>query len=104
MKSLEQLAYILILLAAAIYLWLPLWSPWLMGLGAFGITCCHLYQKYGGNDLRQRRNRKLRHMLGLLYFATAYFMWKGGMDWVVLLLIAVVIEIYTLFVASKGEE
>ena len=104
MKILEQIAYILILLAAGIFLWFPSLAPWLMGVGALGITVNHLMQKYSSGNLRQRRNRKLRHMLGLLYFATAYFMWRGGMDWVVLLLVAVVIEIYTIFVSSKGEE
>lgn len=103
MKILEQIAYIAILLAAGLYLWLPVVAPWLMAAGGLAITACHLYQKYGTGDLRQRRNRRLRHILGLLYMATAYFMWRGGMDWVVLLLIAVVIEIYTLFVASKGD-
>lgn len=103
MKLLEQSAYILILVAAGAYLWLPGVAPWLMGMGALGIMACHLYEKYCSGDLRQRRMRKLRHMLGLLYGVTAYLMWQGGMDWVVTLLIAVVIEIYTLFVASKGE-
>lgn len=104
MKTLEQIAYILILLAAGIYLWLPTLAPWLMGAGALGIIACHLQEKYGTTDLRQRRNRKLRHMLGLIYAVTAYFMWQGGMDWVVVLLVAVVIELYTIFVSSKGGE
>lgn len=104
MKILEQIAYVLILLAAGAYLWLPAVSPWMMGAGALGIIACHLNEKYGGSDLRQRRNRKLRHILGLLYAVTAYLMWQGGMQWVVALLIAVAIELYTIFVVSRNEK
>ncbi len=104
MKTVERIAYLSILLAALLYLWQARLSACLMGLGALGIIVCHLYQKYGTGDLRQRRMRRLRHMLGLVYAVTAYLMWQGGMDWVVTLLVAVVIEIYTLFVASREQQ
>ena len=68
------------------------------------MTAAHLYEKYATADLRQRRNRRLRHLLGLIYLVTAYFMYRQTMEWVVALLIAVVIELYTLFVASRHEE
>lgn len=104
MKYLEQISYILVLLAAAIYLFLPLWSPWLMMAGGLGITACHLTERYGGQNLRQRRNMRLRYMLGLFYLVSAYFMFRPGMDWLPFLCVAVVLELYTLFVISKREK
>lgn len=103
MKIVEQIAYILILCAAAAYLWLPGVAPWLMAVGALGIMASHLHQKYGQGSLRQRRNRKLRHMLGLVYMVTAYMMWKHDMQWVAFLLVAVVIELYTLLVSNRED-
>lgn len=102
MKNLERLAYILVLLAAALYLVQPFVAACLMAGGGLGIMVCHLSEKYGANvPLRQRRARKLRHMLGLCYLVTAYFMWRHDMQWVAFLLVAVVIEIYTLFISNK---
>ena len=103
-KYVEQIAYILILVSAGTWMWMPQYSPWLMAAGGIGVTINHLYEKYGAANLRQRRNRRLRHLLGLVYLVTAYFMYRQTMEWVVALLIAVVIELYTLFVASRHEE
>lgn len=102
MKNLERLAYLLILTAAVVYLLSPQWAAYAMGAGGLGVTLCHLAQKYGADvPLRQRRARKLRHMLGLCYMVTAWFMWQHDMQWVAFLLVAVVIEIYTLFISNK---
>ena len=51
----------------------------------------------------ERRIVRMRLLLGLFYCVTAYFMFKGGMEWLPFLCIAVVIELYTLFVISKTE-
>lgn len=104
MKRLEQLAYLLIVAAAAVYPMMQPAAACMMAAGAMGIIACHLYEKYGTGDLRQRRLRKLRHLLGLLYGVTAYLMWQGGMDWVVTLIVAVVIELYTLFFVKDDHD
>lgn len=103
MKLLEQIAYILILIAAAIWYFMPQLAPWFMLLGGLGVMATHLSERYSGNNLRQRRNMKLRYMLGLFYLVSAYFMFRPGMDWLPFLCIAVVLELYTLFVISKRE-
>lgn len=104
MKLLERIAYILILLAAGLYLFLKWLAPWLMIAGGLGVTACHLNEKYGGTNLRQKRNMRLRYMLGLFYMVSGYFMFKPGMDWLPFLCVAVLLELYTLFVISKREK
>lgn len=104
MKYVERIAYILVLLSAALYLVVPQCAPWLMLAGGLGITSAHLSERYSGTNLRQRRNMKLRYMLGLFYMVSGYFMFRPGMDWLPFLCIAVVLELYTLFVISKREQ
>lgn len=103
MKQLERVAYVLILLAAGIYLFYPQVAPWLMIAGGLGVTACHLNERYNGQNLRQRRNMRLRYMLGLFYIVSGYFMLRPGMDWLPFLCVAVLLELYTLFVISKRE-
>ena len=94
MKILERIAYILILAAAIVWTFSRTIAPWLMAVGALGVLATHL---------RRRRIVRMRWLLGLFYCVTAYFMFKGGMEWLPFLCIAVVIELYTLFVISKTE-
>lgn len=103
MKHLERIAYILILLSAALYLVVKWVAPYLMIVGGLGVTACHLSEKYNGTNLRQKRNMRLRYMLGLFYMVAGYFMFKPGMDWLPFLCVAVLLELYTLFVISKRE-
>jgi hypothetical protein len=103
MKILERLAYLLILAAVVVWMFSRTIAPWLMGVGALGVLATHLAQRYDGKNLRRRRIMRLRWLLGLFYCVSAYFMFKGGMDWLPFLCIAVAIELYTLFVISKTE-
>jgi len=103
MKHLERISYILVLAAAVVWMFSKTIAPWLMAVGALGILATHLTERYGGKSLRKRRIMRLRWLLGLFYCVTAYFMFKGSMDWLPFLCIAVVLELYTLFVISKSE-
>lgn len=104
MKILERIAYLFVLAAAVVWMFSRTIAPWLMAVGALGILATHLTQRFGtAQSLRKRRMVRLRHMLGLFYCVTAYFMFRGGMDWLPFLCIAVVLELYSLFVISKDE-
>ena len=103
MKILEYLSYLLILAAAVSYMWVPDIAAWLMALGALGVLAGHLHERYSGDSLRKRRIMRLRYMLPLFYGASAWFMFKHEMEWAVMLLIAVVLELYTILVTSRKE-
>lgn len=104
MKILEMISYVLVLAAVALWMWVPLWCPWLMGVGAAGLLATHLNERYSGNDLRQRRNMRLRHLLPLCYCVAAYYMYCHTMEWLAPVCVAVALELYTLFVISKREK
>ena len=95
MKILERIAYLLILAAAIVWTFSRTIAPWLMAVGALGVLATHLRERYDGENLRRRRIVRMRWLLGLFYCVTAYFMFKGGMEWLPFLCIAVVIELYT---------
>lgn len=110
MKLIEKIAYLLVLASVALWMIYPLVAAWLMVIGALGVLATHLNERYGGKDLRQRRNMRLRYILGLFYGVTAWMMFPSGtgrlsMDWLPFLCIAVALELYTLWVISRrGEE
>lgn len=104
MKYLERIAYVMVLLAAVVWLIYRPVAAWLMLAGGLGITATHLSERYGGKDVRQRRNMRLRWLLGLFYLASAWFMFRPGMDWLPCLCIAVLLELYTLFVMARRKD
>lgn len=103
MKYVEQIAYILVLIGAAIYMPFREVAPYVFAVGAAVLLGTHLSEKYTGSNLRLKRNNRTRHLLGVLYAAAGYFMFSPGMYWLPLLSIAVMLELYTLWVISKEE-
>lgn len=92
------LSYILVIVAAVFYVPFRNIAPYVMFVGSAGLLAFHMLEKYEGTDLRQRRNIRTRHLVGILYAVAAYFMFDDGMYWLIALMIAAVLEIYTMSV------
>lgn len=101
MKYVIYIAYILVILGAILYLPLRDVAPYVFGIGCALLLGTHLAERYEGRDLRQKRNNRTRHLLGVFYAAAGYFMFQPGMYWLPVLTIAVVLELYTLHVMGK---
>ena len=101
MKYIPYIAYILVIVGAILYLPMREVAPYVFALGCALLLGTHLAEKYNGHDLRQKRNNRTRHLLGVFYAAAGYFMFQPGMYWLPLLTIAVVLELYTLHVMGK---
>ncbi len=101
MKYVEQIAYILTLVGAALYLPFRDVAPWLFAVGCLCLLGTHLAERYKGSNLRLKRLMRIRHLIGILYAAAAWFMFKPGMYWLPLLSVGVALEIYTLWVITK---
>ena len=105
MKYVEQLSYVLVLLAAALHLLLPAVAPYVLSVGAAGVAVAHLAERYEGQNVRLRRNNRTRHLVGVLFVVAAYFMFRPGRYWLPVLLVAALLELYPLWVIrreSKG--
>ena len=100
----ERIGFVLMAVAGWGYMSWPAVAPWLMAVGAVAVAVTHLAERYDGTNLRLRRIVRTRHLVGVIYIVTSYFMFRDGMYWVVALLVAVVLELYTLFVISKIKE
>lgn len=101
MKYIERIAFILTIVGAALYLPLREVAPYVFAVGCALLLGTHMAERYQGNDLRQKRNNRTRHLIGVIYAAAGYYMFQPGMYWLPLLTIAVVLELYTLHVMSK---
>lgn len=104
MKYVEQIAYILLLVGAAIYLPFRWVAPYVFALGAALLLGTHLAERYEGSNLRLKRNMRTRHLIGVFYAASAWYMFQEGMYWLPLLSIGVALELYTLWVISREEK
>ncbi len=99
MKILTFLAYILVILGAILYMPMREMTPYIFAVGCMLQFGSHFAERYHGSKLRQKRINFIRHLVGVIYLASGYFMmFKTEMSWLVLLTIAVVLDLYTLYV------
>lgn len=101
MKYLEQIAYILVIVGAAIYLPCRTIAPYVFVVGALLLLGTHLAERYQGTNIRLKRLMRIRHLVGVLFAAASWFMFKPGMYWLPLLSVAVALELYSLWVIKR---
>ena len=75
-------------------------------MGAAGVTVGYLTDvRRDDLDLRRRRLTRWNVFAGLAMVVSSVFMFRGRMEWVALLLIAALIQLYTSFVPTdKGKK
>lgn len=89
----------LLVLAGAI---LPLfvtaaWVPYIFAIGAAGMSIVRLTTPYKGKNTRLRRLVLIELFGTLMLLFASYLMFRGGTDWLVILTISVVLQVYTAF-------
>ena len=103
MKYLTYIAYILVIIGAILYLPMREVAPYVFAVGCALLLGTHLAERYNGHSLRQKRNNRTRHLVGIFYAVAGYYMFQPGMYWLPLLTIAVVLDLYTLHVMGKED-
>lgn len=98
------ISYTLVIIAAVIYMPFQGIAPYIMVVGAAGLFIMHFAERYEGKNIRLRRIVFIRHLIGLAYGLSAYFMFRQGMYWLIALMVAAVLEIYTLWVIGRESE
>lgn len=101
MRYLEQIAYILVIIGAALYLPFRTLAPYIFVVGALLLLGTHLAERYQGSNLRLKRLMRIRHLVGVLFAASGWFIFKPGMYWLPLLSVAVALELYSLWVIKR---
>ena len=107
MKKIRTLLFVvsacLVLAGAALYLTQWTVAPYLFAVGAAGIAVNYLTTPVGDLDFRGRRLHRFNVMAGFLMVVASGFQFNGRKEWVICLLIAAILQLYTAFVSPKKE-
>ena len=97
-------AGVFVLAGAMSYITKWVYAPYIFAVGAAGIAVCFMTAPYKNLDFRRRRLHRINVLSGVSMVAASVLMFKGRMEWVVLLLISALILLYTSFVNSRIDE
>lgn len=107
MKKIRTILFVasacLVLAGAALYLTQWTVAPYLFAVGAAGIAVIYLTTPVGDLDFRSRRLHRFNVMAGFLMVVASGFQFNGRKEWVICLLIAAILQLYTAFVSPKKE-
>ena len=107
MKKIRTILFVvsacLVLVGAALYLTQWTVAPYLFAVGAAGIAVNYLTTPVGDLDFRGRRLHRFNVMAGFLMVVASGFQFNGRKEWVICLLIAAILQLYTAFVSPKKE-
>lgn len=107
MKKIRTILFVvsacLVLAGAALYLTQWTVAPYLFAVGAAGIAVNYLTTPVGDLDFRGRRLHRFNVMAGFLMVVASDFQFNGRKEWVICLLIAAILQLYTAFVSPKKE-
>ena len=104
MKYIERIAYVMILVAVLIAFNHLEIARYIASVGAAGIAVARFREQYTGTNLRLKRLMRLRHLVGVAYVVGAGLMFREHNYWLVAFAVAVVIELYTIFVFEHEEQ
>lgn len=107
MKKIRTILFVvsacLVLVGAVLYLTHWVAAPYLFAVGSAGIAVNYLTTPVGDLDFRSRRLHRFNVMAGFLMVVASGFQFNGRKEWVICLLIAAILQLYTAFVSPKKE-
>ena len=95
---------VLVLTGAALYITHLAFAPYVFAVGAAGIAVSFITAPYKNLGFRGRRLHRINVMAGVSIVASSVLMFKERMEWVVFLLIAALLILYTSFVFPRAED
>ena len=78
------------------------WVPYIYAFGAAGMAVCRLTFRYKGKNFRLKRLYHIETFSSLFLVASSYFMFKEDPDWIMLLTVAAVLQLYTSILIPRG--
>lgn len=101
MKYVEKASYIILLLALLMAFSQPILARYLAAVGSAGLAVCHFRERYNGKSIRLQRLMRIRYLIGFIYIGGSYLMFRDGNYWMVAYLVAVLLELYTIFIFER---
>jgi TRAP-type uncharacterized transport system fused permease subunit len=95
---------VLTLAGATLYITDRIQAPYVFAAGAAGITVSFMTMSYKNLGFRRRRLQRINVMAGISMIAASVLMFRERTEWVVCLLIAALLLVYTSFVSPRADE
>jgi len=95
---------ILVLAGAVTYITDWIYAPYLFAFGSAGIAVSFISTPYKNLGFRRRRLHRINVLAGVSMVAASVLMFEKRMEWVVFLLIAALLLLYTSFVTPRVKE
>jgi len=95
---------IMVLTGAVLYITHWHYSSYIFAVGAAGITVCYLTVPYQQLNFRLRRLHRINILAGISLITSSVFMFRQKMEWVVFLLIASLLMLYTSFITPHSDK
>ena len=92
---------LLVLVAATLQFSKWSFAPYLFALGTAGIAVCYLTAPYKTLDFRRKRLHRFNIIASFLMIFSSSLMFKEKKEWVLVLFIAAIFQLYTAFVTPK---
>ena len=96
-----NIAAVLVLAGAGLYLTQWALAPYLFAVGAAGIAVSYLTLPVRDLDFRRRRLHRFNVFAGLLMIVASGLMFSHRTEWVLCLTISAILQVYTTFVTPK---
>lgn len=93
-----------ILTGTILYLFKFPFTVYIFAIGAIGMTIARATNLYNGPNFRLKRLYRIELVAALITVGSAWFMFKGQNEWILLLLVAAFLQLYTSFVIPKVEK
>lgn len=103
LNALFQCSAVAVLLGAATYTFIPDLPAYFFAAGSLGMFLTRLFRRYNGRNLRLRRLYRQELFSSLFYRSSCADVLAGGIDWVVLFIIATVLQVYTAILIPREE-
>ena len=97
-------AGILVLAGAVSFITHWIYAPYVFAVGAAGIAVSFMAVPYKNLGFRHRRLHRINVMAGVSMVSSSVLMFRERMEWVVFLLIAALLILYTSFVSPRVKE
>ena len=92
------------LAGAVTYIMQWFYAPYLFAFGSAGIALSFITTPYKNLGFRRRRLHRINMLAGVSMVAASVLMFEKRMEWVVFLLIAALLLLYTSFVTPRVKE
>lgn len=99
-----RISGVLILLSAALYLFLPTVAPWIMALSVGAFSIITLTNPYPGKSIRGKRLFNFQLFSCILMIVATYLMFRGRNEWVLAMIVSAVFLLYAAFMISREWE